>query len=570
MSGAGTVGVVMLVHEALDRAAQVARHWATNGCPVVVHVDLQVGQEDFNRFRTGLSDLPNLVFSDRHRCEWGAWSLVQASQTAADMMLRTYPDVRHVYLASGSCLPLRPVQELVDYLDERPRTDFIESTTTQDVPWTTGGLNAERFTLRFPFSWKRHRRLFDRFVRLQRRVGYKRKVPDGLIPHLGSQWWCLTRQTLSAILEDPKRNTYESYFKWVWIPDESYYQTLVRLYSTNIESRSLTLAKFDYQGKPHTFYNDHLQLLRRSDCFVARKIWPNADRLYQAFLNVDAGDLKHTEPNPGKIDRVFSKAVERRTLGRAGLYMQSRYPVEGRENGLTASGYSVLQGFDELLLDFAPWLEKNAGVKVHGHLFAPDRAEFSGGGQIYSGGVSDSALVRDYNPKSFLTNLIWNARGEHQCFQYGPNDTQALNWFMAKDPNAHIYIITGAWVVPLFHSNLNFSEIRKEAARLQRIESAQLNVLRSPYVKARVQTMNMSEFVESPMEVLQTILDAIGPRSMHALSEVPKLVDLTGFGKFLQNLKNQGMHPYLMGDFPTDVLGTQKTLKPRKPYLVRK
>ncbi len=570
MSGVGTVGVVMLVHEALERAAQVARHWATGGCPVVVHVDLQVGQEDFNRFRTGLSDLPNLVFSDRHRCEWGAWSLVQASQTAADMMLRTYPDVRHVYLASGSCLPLRPVQELVDYLDERPRTDFIESTTTQDVPWTTGGLNAERFTLRFPFSWKRHRRLFDRFVRLQRRVGYKRKVPDGLIPHLGSQWWCLTRQTLSAILEDPKRNTYESYFKWVWIPDESYYQTLVRLYSTNIESRSLTLAKFDYQGKPHTFYNDHLQLLRRSDCFVARKIWPNADRLYQAFLNVDAGDLKHTEPNPGKIDRVFSKAVERRTLGRAGLYMQSRYPVEGRENGLTASGYSVLQGFDELLLDFAPWLEKNAGVKVHGHLFAPDRAEFSGGGQIYSGGVSDSALVRDYNPKSFLTNLIWNARGEHQCFQYGPNDTQALNWFMAKDPNAHIYIITGAWVVPLFHSNLNFSEIRKEAARLQRIESAQLNVLRSPYVKARVQTLNMSEFVESPMEVLQTILDAIGPRSMHALSEVPKLVDLTGFGKFLQNLKNQGMHPYLMGDFPTDVLGTQKTLKPRKPYLVRK
>ncbi len=187
MSNPGTVGVVMLVHEALGRAAQVARHWAASGCPVVVHVDLQVSDEDFATFTSSLSDLPNLVFSDRHRCEWGAWSLVQASQTAAELMLDTYPDVRHVYLASGSCLPLRPVQELVDYLDERPRTDFIESTTTQDVPWTTGGLNAERFTLRFPFSWKRHRRLFDRFVRLQRRIGYKRKMPEGLIPHLGSQ-----------------------------------------------------------------------------------------------------------------------------------------------------------------------------------------------------------------------------------------------------------------------------------------------------------------------------------------------------------------------------------------------
>ena len=63
----------------------------------------------------------------------------------------------------------------------------------------------------------------------------------------------------------------------------------MRRYSSNIESRSLTLSKFDFQGKPHMFYDDHLQLLRRSDCFVARKIWPHADKLYGAFLKGDAG-----------------------------------------------------------------------------------------------------------------------------------------------------------------------------------------------------------------------------------------------------------------------------------------
>jgi hypothetical protein len=62
------------------------------------------------------------------------------------------------------------------------------------------------------------------------------------------------------------------------------YQTLARQYFSNIESRSLTLSKFDFQGKPHIFYDDHLQLLRRSDCFVARKIWHLAERLYMAFL----------------------------------------------------------------------------------------------------------------------------------------------------------------------------------------------------------------------------------------------------------------------------------------------
>ena len=56
-------------------------------------------------------------------------------------MLNEFKDVRQVYLASGSCLPLRPVQELIDYLAQRPHTDFIESATTADVPWTIGGLD---------------------------------------------------------------------------------------------------------------------------------------------------------------------------------------------------------------------------------------------------------------------------------------------------------------------------------------------------------------------------------------------------------------------------------------------
>ena len=249
-----SVGILMLVHTAFHRAEQVARHWNKYGCPVVIHVDATVKQKQFKKFVKSLEDLPDVKFCKRHKCEWGAWGLVAAAQSASEMMLDEFHDVRHVYLTSGSCLPLRPVQELIDYLDARPRTDFIESATTADVPWTVGGLDAERFTLHFPFSWKRSRFLFDKWVDIQRFLRVKRRIPHGVVPHMGSQWWCLTRQTLSAILEDPERDTFDKYFKRVWIPDESYFQTLARLYSTKIESRSLTLSKFDFQGKPHTFF----------------------------------------------------------------------------------------------------------------------------------------------------------------------------------------------------------------------------------------------------------------------------------------------------------------------------
>ena len=564
-----TVGFVMLCHTALNRAAQVARHWAERGCPVVIHVDKRVSRKGYDRLAETLGDLTNIRFSARHRCEWGTWSITAATQTAAALMLASFPQVRHVYLASGSCLPLRPVHELVAYLAARPRTDFIESVTTEEVGWTVGGIDFERFTLRFPFSWKRRRWLFDRYVALQRRFRLRRRIPLGLAPHLGSQWWCLTRQTLSAILEDPDRDAFDGYFSKVWIPDESYFQTLVRRYSVSVESRSLTLSKFDFQGKPHIFYDDHLQLLRRSDCFVARKIWSNAERLYSTFLSDDPAVRSPAEPNPGKIDRLFAKAVERRTRGRPGLYMQSRFPNENWENGKTCAAYSVFEGFFDLFENFESWLGKGAGSRVHGHLFHPERVQFAGGEVVYNGCLSNSAAGRDYNPKAFLTNLIWNTRGERQCFQFGPDDRQDIGWFMAMDPNAQISVVSGAWAVPLFHSNRNFTDIRKEAARLQKIEAAHLAVLRSVYTKARVRIWTMAEFVENPMEPLQTIMDEINPRAQRRLSEAPLMVDLTGFGQFLQNLKNQGMQPVLMGDFPSGD-GPHSTPTARdRPYLVK-
>ncbi len=561
-----TVGFAMLVHTALDRAEQVARHWAEHDCPVVIHVDKKVSRRAFGEFTANLADLSNVRFCKRHSCEWGTWSFVEASQSAAEMVLEEFPDVRHIYLASGSCLPLRPVQELLDYLKERPLTNFIESVTTEDVPWTVGGLDIERFTLRFPFSWKLHRRAFDFYVKFQRRIGFKRKIPEGITPHLGSQWWCLTRQTLTAILEDPDRDAYDRYFKKVWIPDESYYQTLVRLYSTNIESRSLTLSKFDFQGKPHIFYNDHMQLLRRSDCFVARKIWPHADKLYNGFLSKDAAIFTGAEPNPGKIDRIFSKAVERRTKGRAGLYMQSRFPNSDWENGLTSSQYSVFEGFSELFDDFEDWLTRVTGTRVHGHLFAPERAEFADRQTVFAGAMIDSAMLRDYNPRAFLTNLIWNTRGERQCLMYGPRDNQDISWVLAKDANAQI---SGAWAVPLFYSNANFSDIRREAALLQQREAKHLEILRSSYTKARVRIWTLADFIENPMAPLQTIIDEIGARGAHRLTEAPRMVSLDGFGQFLQNLKNQGMQPHLMGDFPVAHDLYEPNQNKRKPYLVQ-
>ena len=551
------LGFIMLVHTALDRAAQVARFAAATGSPVVIHVDARTPASQREGLVQALADLPQVRFCKRHRCDWGTWSLVAAMQSAAELLLRDFPGVERVYAMSGACLPLRPVAELQAWLDRHPDTDFIESVNVADVNWTKGGLNEERFTLWFPVGFKRNKWVFDRLVDAQRLLHVKRDIPDGIVPHMGSQWWCLTRETLEAILKDPMRPVYDRYFRQVWIPDESYFQTLVRLHARRIESRSLTLGKFDHQGKPHVFYDDHLTLLRRSDCFMARKIWRGADRLYQHFLAPrEAGS--DSEPQPSRIDRHFARATEQRVRGRPGLYMASRFPVANRENGKTAEPYSVFQGFTEVFQDFEGWLSAVANCRVHGHLFAPQKAQFAGRERHFAGGLSDSATLRDYNPRAFLTNLLWATRGERQCFQFGPGDTQGrkfdLLWFMATDSNAQISVISGAWAVPLYRSGGDFAQLRREAARLQRIESEMIEILHAPQTRARIRIWTMAEFLENPAEPLHTLFDEIAPHSAARLMRLPDLVDLTGFGSFLQELRNQGMQPVLMGDFPTTPL----------------
>jgi hypothetical protein len=61
-----SVGIVMLVHTALDRAGQAARHWAAGGCPVVIHVDKSVERTTYKKFVAALADVPNVEFSAWH------------------------------------------------------------------------------------------------------------------------------------------------------------------------------------------------------------------------------------------------------------------------------------------------------------------------------------------------------------------------------------------------------------------------------------------------------------------------------------------------------------------------
>ncbi len=549
--GPGALGIIMLCHTALRRAAQVARFWLEAGCPVVIHVDRAIKDAELQAMQADLGQHPLLRFSPRHRCDWGSWRLIEATQDAAEILLRDFPETGHVMLTSGACLPLRPAQEMQAYLAKHPQTDFIESVAIEHANWITGGLSLERFTLYFPFNWHRQRWAFDQFVEVQRKLRIRREIPRPLRPHMGSQWWCLTRDTLAAILNDPKRKRYERFFRRNWIPDESYFQTLARLHARQIESRSLTLVKFDRNGRPNLFYDDHLQLLRRSDCFMARKIWPEAEQLYAFFLSDQPRTLPPVAAEPAKIDRYFELAERQRIEGRAGLYMQSRFPRDDSGADKTAGPYSLFSGFDHLFPDFDHWLGQVSGTRPHGHLYAPERVQFHGGAKIWHGALSDSAAIRDYNPRMFLTNLLWATRGERQCFSYGAEDTMdhEVNWFMATDANASIALIRGAWLLPMAQRGTVSDEAIAQVSRLQKREEDWLEILRSRWALARLHVWSVAEVLHAPDRVLlKAVEDFADPAALSAHGlPAPRLPD--ELESYLRALRNKGMSSQFVKTF---------------------
>lgn len=542
------IGVVLMAHDHLRRTGQVARHLAEGGCRVAIHVDRRTGEEELGRLLSALGYCPNVVLSPRRACEWGAFSLVEACLDALRVLFDRWPEITHVCQLSGACLPIKPVAMLEAHLDAHRGVDFIDSVPVERDPWVVDGLSLERFTLYHPLPWRRYRWLFDRNVDLQRRLGVARRMPDGLVPHIGSQWWCLSRETLDAILGDPRLPDHVRFFRRSWIPDESFFQTLAAKHSDRGTGQPLTFVRFDAQGKPFVFYDDHRDLLLHAEEFFARKIWSGAHGLYGTFLGDDlAAQLPERREGGGPLLRRFEQATRRHRQGRRGLVSQGRHP--GRRiarDGVqlpTARPYLVIDGAERVCPDLAARLAAQPGVDAHGRLFAPDRVELAGGAAVFDGNLTDIVAIRDHKPEHFLSKLVWIARDRRQCFLHDFGDGSRISRFIARDPNARILRVADAWLLTLHAMDCPPGPPLAAAARELADGAARADALQSGEdCRARVVTLRLEDilhgFAETRADLADHLPEGLAVETLLLDARLP-----ASFGPFLERLAQSGAAP---------------------------
>ncbi len=287
------IAYILLSHKDPEGIIAQAQRLTAAGDFIAIHYDGNAKTEDFEKIRAALKDNRSVAFAaKRVKCGWGAWSLVDATLLAVKAAVERFPRATHFYMLSGDCMPIKTAEYAHAFLDQ-DEVDYIESFDFFNSDWIKTGIKAERLIYRHWFNERANKWLFYTSMEWQQKLGLERQIPADLAIQIGSQWWCLRRRTVEWVLEFcRKRRDVMRFFRTTWIPDETFFQTLVRhlVPQHEIRNRTLTFLMFTDYGMPVNFYNDQYDLLTSQDYLFARKISPEAKELKQRL-----GDLYAAE-----------------------------------------------------------------------------------------------------------------------------------------------------------------------------------------------------------------------------------------------------------------------------------
>ncbi len=276
------IAFILLCHKDPEAVIAQAERLTAMGDYISIHFDARAKQAHFDTIHAALSDNPSVAFAARRlKCGWGEWSLVEATLQAVMAAVRKFPRATHFYMLSGDCMSIKSADYAHAFLDAED-VDYIESFDFFESDWIKTGMKGDRLHYRHFLNERKHKMLFYASHAVQKRLGLRREIPADVQVMIGSQWWCLRRRTIEAILDFvAARPDVVRFFRTTWIPDETFFQTLVRhlVPDHEIRTRTLTFLIFTDYGMPVTFYNDHYDLLLSQDYLFARKISPGATEL---------------------------------------------------------------------------------------------------------------------------------------------------------------------------------------------------------------------------------------------------------------------------------------------------
>lgn len=276
------VAYLLLAHAHPRQLARLAAALPADS-PLFVHIDARAPTDVFTQVRARLAARPHTAFVQRHACRWGGIGIVRGTVSLIDALVHSDIHFDYATLLSGTDYPIKSNAGIADFLARNRGTEFIES-FRMDLPnrWSNdGGI------YRAPDKLLRYHLRIRSWVRPTPLV---RKLPYGLLPYGGTQWWTLTREAIRFISTYLRTHpAVMRFMNGVFIPDESLIQTVLGAspMAGAISGDPLRMAIWDRPQPPYpaVLTSADMEAMATSPALFARKFSDAVDAKVYALID---------------------------------------------------------------------------------------------------------------------------------------------------------------------------------------------------------------------------------------------------------------------------------------------
>jgi hypothetical protein len=186
-----------------------------------IHIDQKTDDDIYSRIVDGTRHLPNMHLLKRVCVDWGGFGHVQASLEGIEEIGASDIAFDYTVLLTGQDYPIKTNAQIGEFFGRQHGKSFIDHFPLPAEQWEGGGL--QRFQ-----SW--HIRWRNRYFLFPKKPNsmLRRKFPKRFRPFGGSSYWCLSNESIQYILRFIRKNPrFVDFFKYVDIPDELFFQTIL-------------------------------------------------------------------------------------------------------------------------------------------------------------------------------------------------------------------------------------------------------------------------------------------------------------------------------------------------------
>lgn len=274
------IAYFILAHNKTDQLIRLIDRLNDPDNCFIIHFDKNGSDTDFKKLLGYYKTYKNVCFTKRIRCFWGDFSLVKATLECIKTITRLNINYDYAVLLSGHDYPLVHKETIKRFFELNYGKQFIQFFRPKDI-W-----KSEDRIIYYHFNKYNIREssiknsIISKFQLLLKKLNIKRKLPLFADFYGGGQWWCLSRECIEYILEFTFNNKkVVSFFKFVHIPDELFFQTIIlnSQFKNQVVNNNLRYIDWSTIPAPKILGQEDLVAMTSSNKLFGRKFDSDKD-----------------------------------------------------------------------------------------------------------------------------------------------------------------------------------------------------------------------------------------------------------------------------------------------------